>query len=247
MFILLAIAGLFVGIFVVSLGGGGGSIYVGMLTTLFHMNPAMAASTSLATMIPSMIMGAYSHYKQGNVNVKIGNRMLVYAVIGTIAGSLLSPHIPEKAYMLITAIILLFLGLQMLYQFFFGKSNTNEENNKKWAIVIFGLLSGLMVGVVGLSGGGSVVSGLLIGGVPMVAAVGTSIYILVGTSIIGLIMHLSVGTINWTYVVILLCGSLIGSYLGPKILSKFDEKFLDKGLKLITAILLILMGSRLLI
>ncbi len=192
-------------------------------------------------------MGAYSHYKQGNVNVKTGNKMLIYATIGTIVGSLLSPHIPEKIYMLITAIILLLLGLQMLYQFFFGKNNVNAKNNKNWAVVAFGLLSGLMVGVVGLSGGGSVVSGLLIAGLPMITAVGTSIYILVGTSIIGLIMHLSIGNINWQYVIILLCGSLIGSYLGPEILSKFDKDVLEKYLKLFTAILLIIMGSRLLI
>ncbi len=32
------------------MGGGGGSIYVGILTTVFHMSPAMAAITSLATM-----------------------------------------------------------------------------------------------------------------------------------------------------------------------------------------------------
>jgi uncharacterized membrane protein YfcA len=111
-------------------------LIVGILTTIFHMSPAIAASTSLATMIHSMVIGAYSHHKQGTVNIKAGNKMLVYAAIGTIVGALLSPHIPENIYMLITAIILLLLGLQMLYQFLFGKNNLNTKNNKNWVIDI---------------------------------------------------------------------------------------------------------------
>lgn len=247
MLILLSLAGLIVGIFVVSMGGGGGAIYIGILTNIFHMSPAVAASTSLATLIPSMIMGAYSHYKQGNINIKDGNKMLIYTAIGTIIGSLVSPYIPEKIYMYVTGIILFILGLQMLYKFFFCKNHLSTENHKYWVIVIFGLLSGLMVGIVGLSGGGPIVSGLLILGIPMIKAVGTSIYVLVGTSIIGLLMHLSFGNVNWQYVALLLTGTLIGSYVGPKILTKFNPDTLDKVLKLVMGILLIIMGGRLLI
>ncbi|MEY8002000.1 sulfite exporter TauE/SafE family protein [Clostridium sp. Mt-5] len=246
MLILLSLAGLIVGIFVVSMGGGGGSIYIGILTTMFHMSPAMAASTSLATMIPSMIMGAYSHYKQGNVDLKAGNKILIYGAVGTVVGSLLSPYIPEKIYMYITGIIIFVLGLQIMYKFLYPKKSSNVEKYGKLITIVFGLISGLMVGIVGLSGGGPIVSGLLILGLPMIKVVGTSIYVLTGTSAIGLFMHLSIGIIDWKYVIMLLIGTLLGSYLGPKILAKFKQDVLNKYLKLTMAVLLIVMGGRLL-
>lgn len=106
-------------------------------------------------------------------------------------------------------------------------------------------LAGLIVGIFVVSmggGGGPIVSGLLILGLPMIKAVGTSIYVLTGTSAIGLL----IGIIDWKYVIMLLIGTLLGSYLGPKILSKFKQDVLNKYLKLTMAVFLIAMGGRLL-
>ncbi|MEA4933098.1 MAG: sulfite exporter TauE/SafE family protein [Lawsonibacter sp.] len=57
-----------VGLLIISLGGSGGAVYVWILTVFFHIPPGIAASTSLATTIPTTAVGTFSHWKAGNVN-----------------------------------------------------------------------------------------------------------------------------------------------------------------------------------
>ena len=51
--LLMVIVGLAVGIFVISLGGGGGAIYLGVLTAIFQLSPGAAAATSIFTSLPA--------------------------------------------------------------------------------------------------------------------------------------------------------------------------------------------------
>jgi uncharacterized membrane protein YfcA len=81
-YILLPLVGFLIGLLVISLGGGGGMFYVGVLTAFFNIPPAIAASTSLATMIPAVALGSYSHWKAGNVNMKVGSIMLAGGMVG---------------------------------------------------------------------------------------------------------------------------------------------------------------------
>ena len=46
-----------------------------------------------------------------------------------------------------------------------------------------------MVGIDGLSGGGPIVAGLLLMGLDMINAAATSAYVLIGTSIVGALLH----------------------------------------------------------
>ena len=93
---------LFIGLIIIALGGGGGGFYVGVLTAIFNVPPAIATSTSLATIIPTTTIGMFSHWKAGNINFKIGTVMMISAIIGAIIGSLCSDFVPEKLYNKIT-------------------------------------------------------------------------------------------------------------------------------------------------
>src|SRR5208337_116777 len=96
--IALPIVGFLVGLLVISLGGGGGMVYVGMLNALFNIPPAVVASTSLATIIPATATGAFSHWKAGNINLRFGLVMLGGGLIGAVGGSLCSSLVPHGLY-----------------------------------------------------------------------------------------------------------------------------------------------------
>ncbi|MFN1208389.1 TSUP family transporter, partial [Enterococcus lactis] len=78
--IFLIVFGVAVGMLTILLGGGGGAIYLGILTGVIGLNAANAASTSLVTSLPPLIIGAISYYRQGKIDVKIGNQMLIAAL-----------------------------------------------------------------------------------------------------------------------------------------------------------------------
>lgn len=153
--LLMIIVGLAVGIFVISLGGGGGAIYLGVLTGIFQLSPGAAAATSIVTSLPALVMGSWSYYRRGLINFHLGNRMMVAAIPSIFVGYFMSPFLPESVYKLVIGLILVFLGLQLVYKVYHQSSQGQSRISPQTASVIYGIIGGLMVGIAGLSGGGS--------------------------------------------------------------------------------------------
>jgi uncharacterized protein len=89
-FLWLPFIGFAIGILVTMFGGGGGFFYVPILTLLFHVPTQLAAATSLAATIPTVIVGSIEHYRKGNINLQIGAIFGVSGLVGAFAGAYLS-------------------------------------------------------------------------------------------------------------------------------------------------------------
>ncbi|GLB46419.1 UPF0721 transmembrane protein [Philodulcilactobacillus myokoensis] len=238
--------GFIIGGLVIAMGGGGAAYYLGIMTAVAGIAPASAATTSLYTALPSLIIGAYSHYRTGNMRIHYANQLLITAVPATVVGSLISPYIPSSLYTWLIFIIFLILGIQVLMRAFKKKAPT-EKINKKEAYV-YGTVSGLMVGVAGLSGGGAFVAGLLLMGLTMPEAAATSSYALIVTSIVGLLMHITEqGNIAWKVGTLMLVGAIVGAWLMPHFLARFDKEKLTKVMSPIMGVLMIFMGTYMLL
>lgn len=149
---------IFNGLIIIAFGGDGGGFYVGVLTALFNVPPAIAASTSLATIIPTTTVGMIGHWKAGNVNFKLGTIMMVSAIIGTILGSFCSDYVSEKYYNKITGILLLILGVDMIIGVLKNKKEENQQEMKPYKksdflkAAFYGVLGGTLSALVGISG-----------------------------------------------------------------------------------------------
>lgn len=248
-YIALPIVGFMVGILIISLGGGGGAVYVGILTAFFNIPPAIAASTSLATTIPTTAMGTFSHWRAGNINPRFGLPMIIGGIIGSIAGSLCSGLLAQKLYNKITGVILILLAVQMCVSYIRKMKKADESaacvKVKKSNIVkgvCFGIIGGGMSGLVGLSGGGAIVAGLSILGCGALETVGTSVMVLLGIATTGFAMHMGLGSIDWKLVGLLASGTVCGAFAGPIILKHINKKTLEKVLQPVLVIVTIIMG-----
>ncbi len=248
----LPVIGFVVGLLIISLGGGGGAIYVGLLTTLFGIPPAIAASTSLATTIPTTAVGTFSHWKAENINWHLGLTMLTGGVAGSIIGSLCSGFLPESLYSMVIGITLLLLALQILVSYIKRKGNLRknvqeddrtDERSDTVKAVCFGLLGGIMSGLVGLSGGGPIIAGLMILGCPALETVGTSVLVLFGIAVTGFVTHLGIGNIDWELVGLLTVGTVCGAFVGPVLLKHLNREKLEKTLQPLLFIMLVVMGG----
>lgn len=237
---LLLILGFIVGGFVIIMGGGGAALYLGILTLVAHVSPSTATATSLYASIPSLIIGAYSHYRTGNMKFNYGNKMLITAVPFTIIGTILSHYISSKIYSWLIFLVFFCLGLQIIYQSF-GKKKASKKMNPNHSY-LFGVLSGLMVGIAGMSGGGPVVAGLLLMGLTMPQAAASSSYVLIVTSIVGLFMHATTGHIAWGAGSLLLFGAIIGAAIMPRVLARFDQRKVTKILRPTMGIIMLIMA-----
>ena len=247
-YIALPVVGFLIGLFIITVGGGGGAFYVGILTVFFNIPPAVAASTSLATMIPTTAAGAFSHWKAGNVSIRYGLYMLAGGVAGTIAGSLCSGFLPQNIYTKISGLFMVALSIQMLLQMIRKnkQAGAEQKNNPSRAHIIkalaYGAFGGAMSGLVGLSGSGPIIVGLAALGCGILEIVGTSVFVLLGVSTAGFFMHLKLGDIDWPLVGLLLLGTASGAFLGPRLLKRINKGKLEKVLKPVLFLLTIGMG-----
>ncbi|MCE7698532.1 MAG: sulfite exporter TauE/SafE family protein [Methanobacterium paludis] len=92
--ILLPLFGFLIGLLVSMLGGGGGGLYVPVLTLLFGVPTQVAVATSLASVLPTTAVGALSHHREGNVDIRTGLILGIGGIIGTVIGAYIANMIP---------------------------------------------------------------------------------------------------------------------------------------------------------
>lgn len=248
----LPLAGFLIGALIISVGGGGGIFYVGILTVIFNVPPATAAATSLATIIPTTLIGSFSHWRAGNVNVRLGVTMMLSAIAGTVIGSFSSDFLPQSIYSKVTGVMLLYFGARMLLSYL--KSGRGEKTQQESAAcglslrdkakaATFGFLGGAMSGLVGLSGTPPIIAGLAALGCTPLEIVGTSVFVIAGISSAGFAMHAGLGNVAWRLVLLLAAGTASGAFLAPVLLSGIDRKKIDKILPPLFVLMTLLMGA----
>ncbi|MBS9335396.1 sulfite exporter TauE/SafE family protein [Fructobacillus sp. M1-13] len=238
--------GFLIGCFVTLIGGGGATFYLGVLTSSLAMSTEMAVPTSLFIAVFALFSGFLTQLKLKNVEIRVGNRLILAAIPGILIGTYLSRFIPAALYQHAVGVILTIMGCIVLYKNVFAKKQEKKTNSKANVALLFGLISGLMVGFGGLSGGSATVAGLSIIGLPAVKAAGTTTYILWVLAVVGLISHLVAGSpISWTAGLFLMLGGVIGSILTPLVLRLFDQKKLNKVLSPLLGLVIIYFGLNL--
>ncbi|EEX26287.1 hypothetical protein HMPREF0513_00025 [Limosilactobacillus fermentum 28-3-CHN] len=237
--LLVVVCGFLIGFFVISTGGGGAALYLGVLTGLCGLSAAHAVDTSLLTAIPALCFGALSFYRHGNVNVKLARQFLYFALPTVIVASLLARYIPEKIYAPLIGLVLVVLGVQMYFR---KVRQTEDIHVDRVKAAYYAILSGLMIGTGGLSGGGVIMAGLLVMGEDMLGTVATSSFILVWTSLIGAVMHMTSGGVSYFYALLLIIGSVTGALIAPRVLSRVNRATFDRICKPVISLIVILMG-----
>jgi uncharacterized membrane protein YfcA len=121
--------------------------------------------------------------------------------------------------MIFFAIIMLWSAFKMLKP---SKTQKVELDNKLSPIIIKGLTIGLLTGLVGAGGGFLIIPTLvLLVGMEIKKAIGTSLLIITVSSFFGFIADLGTQEINWIFLgffsALTLVGIIIGSYLSSKI------------------------------
>jgi len=96
------------------MGVGGGTIMVPVMVLLTGFSQHLAQGTSLLVMIPTGAMGAFTHWRMGNVNLKILYGLIAGILIGTYCGGYLAHLTDENILRLIFATIMILLGFRYI-------------------------------------------------------------------------------------------------------------------------------------
>lgn len=96
---------------VTGLGMGGGSILILILTTFMSVEQHAAQAANLIFFIPTAITAIIVHFKNGNVEKKVGKKLLYAIIIGAIIGAYLTSIISSNNLRKFFGIFLLIVGI----------------------------------------------------------------------------------------------------------------------------------------
>ena len=106
----LIVIGIISGI-ITGLGMGGGSILIILLTVFMGTEQHIAQATNLIFFIPTAIISIIVHFKNQNVEKKVGKSLLLPVVIGSTVGAILTLRIQTQKLKKYFGIFLLAVGI----------------------------------------------------------------------------------------------------------------------------------------
>jgi uncharacterized protein len=110
--IILLITGMFTGFLSGMMGVGGGTIMIPVMVILIGLTQHVAQGTSLLVMVPTGSIGAFTHWKMGNVEAGILWGLIPGIILGTYIGGNIANTIPNDTLRLIFASILIIVGIR---------------------------------------------------------------------------------------------------------------------------------------
>ena len=114
--------GVLVGVYSGLMGLGGGSVMIPMMVFLLGFSQATAHGTSLAVMIPPVVLPAViKYYNEGKLDLRVAAFMAVGVVAGCYFGAKIATAIPDRALKLVFGFMLIYVAGYTIFASLFGK------------------------------------------------------------------------------------------------------------------------------
>lgn len=165
---------------------GGGIIMVPLLTTFAKINQRVAAATSLASLIPTSIVGTVTYLIVGEVDLLAAGFVSAGAIVGAIVGSALLKRIPLTWLRWMFIVFVLLVAARLF--FITPERGAPLDFSALIAVeyVVLGLLMGILSALFGIGGGIIAVPALIsVFAMSDLVAKGTSLAVMIPTSAVG--------------------------------------------------------------
>lgn len=214
-FIIGLLAGLFGGMF----GVGGGVVMIPLMVRVLHVGQLHAHGTSLAALVFIGIAGAITYGLKGSVDV-IASVLLAATAIGTAhAGARYAHSLSEWKLKRAFGVFLLFVANVLFLKTYIPQFQFLLSGWLKiMALLIAGVLTGFLSGMMGIGGGSIMVPAMVIlVGIDQHTAQGSSLLTMVPTGIAGALTHFRLGNVRTNLLTGLIAGVCIGTYFGGQV------------------------------
>jgi len=225
------------------LGQGGGSLYT-PIQVWSGINFHIAATTSLFLIMVTSLSATIVFRKAKRVDWPLAISLETVTALGALTGGLLSGRFSGSFLMVLFAAVIAFAAVFMVRDFdwrhdcaerssFFGwRRRLGEQEycvNLLWALPI-SFAAGAISGLVGVGGGIlKVPMMVLLFGIPMEIAVGSSAFMVGLTAAGGFAGHVAAGHWDWKASVVLAIVVFVGGQLGARMSLGIDQKKMKKG------------------
>lgn len=235
--IALCICSAFLAGFVDAVAGGGGLI---QLPTLLVAFPNTALATIVGTNKSVSIFGttaaANTYRKKLPTDRRVLVPMIIFAFLGSMAGSALVTYVEREWFEPIILVILIVVALFTIFRPTFGQHEKNIKNAATFKSVLLGGVIGFYDGIIGPGTGMFLLFGLVsVLGSTFLQASATAKFVNVATNFASLVIFIPGGHIIWLLTLVMAPANLLGGVVGAR-------TALDKGSKFVRAIFIIMIA-----
>ncbi len=240
--VLLAIPfGLAIGVAIGMLGGGGSVLAVPVLVYVLGQGVSEATTASLVVVTAAAVAGGLGHARKGRVCWRHAGSFTAAAVPGIVAGTLAGNAVSGSALLAAFALVMVAAAAATWHRA--GGDDEDEEEGATWEgggacpplrlprDLVAGAAIGFLTGFFGVGGGFLIVPTLAIAlAFTMRTAVGTSLAIITGTSLLGLTVHLIAGrSLDLGLTSTLTAASVIGALAGASLAARVPQQALGRA------------------
>jgi uncharacterized membrane protein YfcA len=236
----LAFGGL-IGFSLGALGAGGSILTVPILVYAMGVPVQAATGTSLAIVGLNAAAGALDHLRRRRSLPRTGLAFGASGVLGAFGGVWLNHQLRGEWILVLFSVLMLLAAFSMLRRHTVGRTQSSSFSEHYaragWSrLVVVGLGVGFLTGFFGVGGGFLIVPALVVVlGLPMHLAVGTSLLAIALNALWGLAGNLQFGTLDWTLTLLFAVGGLLGVLAG----GKFAGRLPDRALRVAFALLIV--------
>lgn len=234
------------------IGGGGSILSVPIFVYIFGFDSITATTLSLFVVGATSLVGSTGFMKQKLVDFPTAFIFGIPSILGVLfSRRIVLPHLPEYIInrwgmtvtkdmflLLLFAILMLVSSYKMIRKT--ERPSGRKQNGNNYTILISqGLFVGIITGLIGAGGGFLIVPALvMLLGLPMKKAVGTSLVIISMNSLLGFVSSLKMVKADWSFLTVFTSLSIIGIFVGIALAKKID----GRKLKPIFGYIVLIMG-----
>ena len=234
---------LLVGLSLGLLGGGGSILAVPIFVYVLGFSAKESIAMSLAVVGTTSLVGAIRHGRIGNLNLRVALVFGPFAMGGAYLGARLAVFVSGATQLAFFAIVMLLAALFMFRDRPPRRSGRLGLERPALAlalVVLEGLAVGVLTGLVGVGGGFLIVPALvLLTGLPMKEAVGTSLLVIAMNSVAGFAGYLPQVEVEWAFMAGFACVAVGGIWLGTHLVRSVAPHALRRAF----AAFLLVMGA----
>ena len=236
------LAAALIGISLGLIGGGGSILTVPVLVFLFKIEPQQATSYSLFIVGATSFIGAVQNSRNKSINFRTVYLFGLSSIITVfIMRRFIMPHIPKILFYIhdwaveldfVTMIMFALLMLLSSFSMIRNKKRESKINNEAnfYSLFLYGVGIGLVTGLLGAGGGFLLIPTLVVVvGLDMKTAIGTSLLIISLNSLIGFVSDTGHFVIDWNLLLLITFIAIIGIFIGGLLRKSVDGNDLKKG------------------
>ncbi|MAQ17084.1 MAG: hypothetical protein CMN30_20105 [Sandaracinus sp.] len=213
------------------LGGGGSILTVPILVYALGLETHVAIATSLLVVGATSLAALIPHARAGRVRWRTGVLFGATSMVGAFAAGRVAHYIPGVVLLLAFGAMMVVTAIAMMRK---GKKSPREAPKDAeiayGKIVLEGFVVGAVTGLVGAGGGFLVVPALvLLGGVPMREAVGTSLLVIAMKSAAAFFGHATTVEIDYALAGMVTGAAIVGSFIGAAAAGRVPQDLLRRG------------------